>query len=271
MWPSRHPKKAPTKVESLEQQVTRLQATLVACKAIAQRRRTRYIVAFAAVVLLLGIVIVADRKPFEQATTTWLPRFGATSPANSFDTAKTAYIDGHYEVALRLARPLAEQGDASAQVLMGLLYATGRGVPPDGRAAMQWFRSAAKQGNATAQLQIGTMYYDGKTVPQDDSEAARWYQRAAENGNPEAQYNLGVMFQTGVGMPQDNVLAHMWFNLAAAHFTSSVPQYRAVTDRDAVAKRMSPDEIARAQELARNWKPKQSRESQKASPQGTPL
>jgi TPR repeat protein len=265
MWPFRHPKKAPAKAESLEQQVTRLQATLVACKTIAQRRKHWLVTAITAVVvLLLGFVIIVNQRPFEHAITTWLPWLDAVWPTRGIDAANAAYENGRYEDALRLARPLAEHSDARAQALMGLLYANGRGVPPDAREAMQWFRSAAKQGDATAQLQIGTMYYDGRTVPQDYFEAARWYQLAAERGNPEAQYNLGVMYKTGVGMPQDNILAHMWFNLAAANFTSSVPQFRALSDRDAVARRMSPDEIARAQELARNWKPKPSQKSQES-------
>jgi TPR repeat protein len=174
-----------------------------------------------------------------------------------------AYDKGKYKTALRRARPLAEQGDARAETLMGLMYANGRGVPRDDREAMKWFRSAAKQSDAVAELQIGVMYYNGRTVPQDYSEAARWYQLAAERGNPEAQYNLGIMYATGVGMPQDNILAHMWFNLAAARFTLTVPRDRAAGNRDTVARKMTPDEIARAQELARLWNPKRGRESQK--------
>ena len=54
----------------------------------------------------------------------------------------------------------------------------------------------------------------------------------------------------------------MWFNLAAARFTSSLPRDRAARNRDTIARKMSPDEIAQAQELARLWKPKQGQESQ---------
>jgi hypothetical protein len=100
------------------------------------------------------------------------------------------------------------------------------------------------------------MYSDGRSVPQDLSEAARWYQLAAEHGLAEAQYNLGIAYATGAGIPQDNVLAHMWFNLAAAGMTASIPRDRAIRNRDVVARKMSPDAIARAQGLARNWRPK---------------
>jgi len=261
MWSFRHQTKTPVKkVENLEQQVTRLQATLTTCKTIAQRRKHWLVTAITAVVVLLGFVIIANRRPIEQAITAWVPWLTARS-VRGVDAADAAYEKGRYKAALRFARPLAEQGDARAQALLGLLYVKGRGVPQDDREAMKWFRSAADQGDATAQLQIGIMYYDGRSVPQDYSEAARWYQLAAERGNPEAEYNLGIMYATGVGMPQDNILAHMWFNLAAAHFTSSVPRDRAARNRDAIARRMSPEEIAQAQELARQWKPKASAES----------
>jgi TPR repeat protein len=262
MWPFRHPKKTPAKAENLEQKVTRLQATLVACKTIAQRRKHWLMTAITAVVLLLAFVIIANRRPIEQAIAAWVPWLHAAQSVHAIDAADAAYEKGKYKTALRLAHPLADQGDPRAQALMGLLYANGRGVPRDDREAMKWFRSAAEQGDAVAQLQIGVMYYGGRSVPQDYSEAARWYQLAAERGNPEAQYNLGIMYATGVGMPQDNILAHMWFNLAAARFTSSLPRDRAARNRDTIARKMAPDEISRAQELARLWKPKQERESQ---------
>ena len=86
---------------------------------------------------------------------------------------------------------------------------------------MTWFRRAADQGDAAAQLQIGVMYSEGRGVPQDYSEAARWYQMAAGHSNAEAQYNLGILYATGRGVPQDNVLAYMWFNLAAALLSGS--------------------------------------------------
>jgi hypothetical protein len=57
----------------------------------------------------------------------------------------------------------------------------------------------------------------------------------------------------GHGVPQDYVRAHMWFNIAAA---SDVSVRDAVKWRDLVATRMTPAQIAEAQRLAREWKPK---------------
>ena len=75
----------------------------------------------------------------------------------------------------------------------------------------------AEQGNATAQYNLGVLYGQGKGVVQDSAEAARWYRLAAEQGNAMAQGNLGIMYKDGEGVLQHYVLSHMWFNIAAAN------------------------------------------------------
>ncbi len=117
--------------------------------------------------------------------------------------------------------------------------------------ALRIFRQFADQGNTEAQLNLGTMYDRGQGVPQDYKEAVQWYRKAAEQGNTDGQYSIGDMYSQGRGVPQDYVLAHMWYNLAAAKFNS-----RSRRARDNVAKMMSTEQIAEAQRLAREWKPK---------------
>jgi hypothetical protein len=62
------------------------------------------------------------------------------------------------------------------------------------------------------------------------------------------------------GTPQDYVESHKWLNLAASRFLPSegAKRERAVNNRDIVAKRMTPAQIADAQALARDWRPKSS-------------
>ena len=50
-------------------------------------------------------------------------------------------------------RKAAEQGDATAQVALGLMCAKGEGVPEDGRKAVKWFRLAAEQRHAEAVME----------------------------------------------------------------------------------------------------------------------
>ncbi|MEE8544981.1 MAG: tetratricopeptide repeat protein, partial [Alphaproteobacteria bacterium] len=87
------------------------------------------------------------------------------APAGAdFDDGVVAYISGDYATALREYRLAAEQGDASAQNNLGVMYAMGRGVPQDSALAAQWYRRAAEQGDARAQYNLGFMYADGRGV-----------------------------------------------------------------------------------------------------------
>jgi uncharacterized protein len=88
--------------------------------------------------------------------------------------------------------------------------------------------------------------------------AVTWYRKAADQGNPVAQLFLGLMYYNGQGVPQDYVQAHKWYNLAGARIPASDTQNHkmAVKNRDIVAKKMTPAQIAEAQRLAREWKPK---------------
>lgn len=161
--------------------------------------------------------------------------------------------------AVRWYRWAAEQGFADAQSNLGAMYGEGRGVPQDYVEAMRWYRWAAGQGLAEAQFNLGAMYAKGEGVSQDDAEAVRWYRRAAEQGFPDAQLKLGAMYYLGTGVSKDYVQAQKWVTLAASRFSSSERQLRdnVVQFRAEVASKMTPEQIAEAQRLAREWRPEQ--------------
>jgi uncharacterized protein len=135
--------------------------------------------------------------------------------AAPFDDAFSAYSRGDYETAMRLFRPLAEQGDAAAQNSIGVIYELGRGVPKDYKQAVAWYRQAADQGNDVAQSNLGFMYQSGRGVPQDDKQAVAWFRKAADQDNAVAQNSLGFMYQSGRGVPQDDKQAFAWYRKAA--------------------------------------------------------
>ena len=116
--------------------------------------------------------------------------------------------------------------------------------------AARWYRLAADQGCAGAQSNLGIMCANGQGVAQDYAEAVRWYRLAADQGFASAQNNLGSMYNNDQGVPQDYVRAHVWFNLSAAQGIQD-----AVENRNLVAERMTPAQIAEAQRLAREWRP----------------
>ena len=141
------------------------------------------------------------------------------------------------------------------------MYCNGQGVPRDYAAAVSWYRKAADQGDARAQFNLGAMYAKGQGVLRDSAVAILWFRKAADLGDANGQFNLGVMYYNGLGVPQSHVLAHMWFNLAAARFDASGKENRnkAVKNCDLVATKMTPAQLAEAQKLAREWKPKPER------------
>jgi TPR repeat protein len=120
--------------------------------------------------------------------------------------------------------------------------------------AFRLFHSLAEQGDSTAQKRLGEMYELGESVPQDYAEAVVWYRRAADQGSKIAQWLLGTMYQTGYGVQQDYVQAHMWYNLSAARGWGEAAVARTILERA-----MTPAQVAEAQKLAREWKPKPER------------
>jgi uncharacterized protein len=100
------------------------------------------------------------------------------------------------------------------------------------------------------------MYFAGQGVAQDFPQAVGWYRMAADQGFAAAELNLGLMYLNGQGLSQDYVRAHKWFNLAASRSLSGTAHDWAIKSRDDVAAKMTPAQIAQAQKMASEWKPK---------------
>ena len=173
-----------------------------------------------------------------------------------FDEGWLAYLGGDFETALREWRPLAEQGLAEAQYELGVLYGNGQGVPQDYVEAEKWYSRAAEQGLAVAQYELGLMYYQGQGIPRDYAEGVKWLRLAANQGLAEAQFGLGVAYFGGRGVAQDYVLAYMWIYHSEAGSPPGKQRDAAIMARTLVAESMTPAQIAEAQRLAREWKPK---------------
>ena len=103
--------------------------------------------------------------------------------------------------AVKWWRKAAEQGVATCQNKLGVMYGNGRGgLPKDDQQAVEWYSRAAKQGDATAQGNLGKMYETGRGVAKDEAEAAKWYRKAADQGDARAQAYLGRLYRDGRGV-----------------------------------------------------------------------
>ncbi len=105
-------------------------------------------------------------------------------------------------------RQLADQGETTAQVEMGLIFQYGQeGVAEDPEKALVWFCRAAYQGSAFGQKNLGWMYLIGKGVTKDEAVAAHWFKQAAALGDEYAQ-RLLERLDSGSAQPRD-VCAHV--------------------------------------------------------------
>ena len=203
---------------------------------------------------LTGPTSAAD--PDARRTPPLLP--GAQWQPNSFDdlipkqvedatTAFDAYDRRDYATALRLLRPLADDGNASRSLISAICISMGwvsaRTVPKGlsgiasqrdratskhssssapymamarvsrrtTRKPAKWYRLAAGQGHVIAQYFLGRLYERVKNY----AEAAKWYRYSADKGSVDAQVSLGGMYDFGRGVPQNNAEAAKWYRRAA--------------------------------------------------------
>ncbi|MGY4310257.1 hypothetical protein ACVIJ6_007500 [Bradyrhizobium sp. USDA 4369] len=111
----------------------------------------------------------------------------------------------------------------------------------------------AQRGHPRAMAALGYMYENGVGVPQSYEAAAELYTGAAEGGDPTAQHLLGLSYDKGHGVSQDHVLAYKWLSLAAAAAPVRLREpYLRI--RNAVAIKMSFEQVLEGQRLALEWR-----------------
>ncbi len=116
--------------------------------------------------------------------------WAATSPGAparaDLEGGRAAYDEGDYRAARAQLEPLARQGDAEAQYLMGLSYYDGSGELRDDARALDWFQKAAAQEHGYAMYTLGLMHDLGRGVKRSHGDAMLMYRRAAYKGVQQA-------------------------------------------------------------------------------------
>ena len=201
-----------------------------------------------------------------------------------FDRGESVPRD--YQEALRWYVLAAEAGQPDAMNSLGLMYALGHGVSQDLSEAMKWWVKAVDGGSITALTNIAITYYTGQGVPQNYPEAAKWFQLAADKGDADATNTLGLMYAQGLGVTRssanaielfersaylgsssamvnlgslyaagsgvDNRLAYAWVRAALLFGVPAQERDAAVYILGMVVARLGPNQLARAEELARH-------------------
>jgi TPR repeat protein len=157
---------------------------------------------------------------------------------------------GDYEAGFKWLSMAAEAGDADAMTNLAILYLRGLGVAADPKRGLEWFTKAAEAGDPATQAQLGGLYIDGTVGEPDPAAGLKWLRRAADQGYSEAQLRLGTIHAEGKVKPRDPVRAYMWFYRA-----SMMGIEQADADLTALARELTPEQIAEAKRLADEWRP----------------
>ena len=172
-------------------------------------------------------------------------------------------VSKNYSTAIKWFKEAIERGSSGALLALGSMYETGKGVAKDQNRATELYQKAAslggyvatkliesldlaQKGDAGAQYWVGFHWIGGFGFVEDVDEGLRWYHKAAAQGHAHTINALGEMYKDGWKVSQDYVLAHAWYNIGA-----SLGDEKSKRERDSLARRMTPSQIAEAQTMAR--------------------
>jgi TPR repeat protein len=103
--------------------------------------------------------------------------------AGPWEDGMAAYNRGDYVPAIRVFRTLAEQGNAKAQNVLGVMFRKGEGVPKNPVRAHMWFSFAAKRGEASARAELREV---SRTMTAQEISQAEAMAKACEASNYRA-------------------------------------------------------------------------------------
>jgi TPR repeat protein len=117
-----------------------------------------------------------------------------------------------YGEAFSVLQPLAAQGDARAQVLIGYMYQRGQGRDRDIHQAEYWYRQAAAQWDPNGLYMLGLLYINKDSGELfDQHRGFIWIRRAAHANNRYAQQFLIKSYTHGwLGLEVDPAKAGYW-------------------------------------------------------------
>jgi TonB family protein len=123
--------------------------------------------------------------------------------------------------------------------------------------AHKWrFRAGTYSGSPAdvqIKIEVSFMIFPGW----DDTLVTYNFSKAqAERGDVAAQMQLGMLHMEGKGTKRNFIEAYKWFDIAAANGASG-----AAEQRDSLAQRMTPSQVAKAQKRSAAFKPKKESRS----------
>ncbi|GEM_PF-4284332 len=169
---------------------------------------------------------------------------------SSFEEAEKAFMLYGDKEAQAYVISAGEKGHPKGQYYLAYMYLYGeKGFPKDEKKGIELFRQSADNGESSAQLIVGDMYRDGMGVHQDYFMAVNYYQKAAEQNSEQGLSSLAWMFQEGIGVNKNIKIAYMLNTLSSKCKRHTI---NVENNARELSKRLSTEELSEANLLLEN-------------------
>jgi uncharacterized protein len=231
--------------------------------------------------ILVALALLASCLTGNQAT---------SGEVDSLNDGLAEFAQASYSNAIRKLTPLAERGNATAQLVLAKSLAAKDYAGRACATAKHWFRLSAEAGNAEASFELARLFQDTSCGTTNELAALRWYQQAYTGGFPEAATAIGEillfdadyrdfvveahewflrgaehldgvaalrlaqMYQIGLAVSRDLSKAFSWYEIAERHLAAtSHEQDFALLMRDSIREQFTPVQVNKLLEQARSW------------------
>lgn len=169
------------------------------------------------------------------------------TPRTKLQVAVEAFKSGYDQTAIPLLTTLANEGNPNAQYWLADIDENGLGVKRDIKGAVGLLEKSAAQGFVPAERHLGELYLRGNETLQNFVKAQSWLTKAADIGDGVAQREVGDIFALGLGVMRDLPTAYGWYENATLAGDGLAKHLR-----NELVMRMSPTDIAKGEQLAKN-------------------
>lgn len=170
------------------------------------------------------------------------------------------------DTAIKWKKLAARNGHNAAQYSLGEIYETGtslfyKGEPvkTDIDQAIKWYKMSAKNNNINAVLSLAEIYFNDDTIKNNYRSALEYFNKTIEidprGGNAYlSYYYLGMMYENGFSLPRDYSMAYAYFNISSTYRHGELDWVIKAKNRlDSLESKMTPSQIERGQQWAREW------------------
>jgi len=161
-------------------------------------------------------------------------------------------IEKNEATAVKWYRESAALGDSVGMSWLADAYEYGKGgLTADSLTALDWYKKSGEKGNTSSMVAAGRMYASGKGVTPEGQEALRWFRKAVAYGNLSAYVWMGGVYEMGrPDLNKNPALAYAWYSALPGNVSQDLAK-AAQDGRERLIKVLSPKDIEDAAKLGK--------------------